>query len=750
MAYLLREIEVGGRTLSLETGRVARQAGGGVLVRYGDTVVLVAATMNKRIREGIDFFPMTVDYEERLYSVGKIPGGFIKRESRPSEKAILSGRLIDRPIRPLFAKGFRNEVQIIATIMSVDRDNPPEMAAMAGASAALHISNAPFNGPIGGVIVGRVDGQFIVNPTVEQAEKTDLHLVVAGTAEAVMMVEAGAKEISEEDMIEAISFGHEKVKEMVRFIEKFREEALEMGLAKEKFVPTPVVYDAEVESAIAGPINERLEQAMRHCIQVKMPKKEREDYLDDTMDELAAELVQSYPEQLALIKKTIEASEKRIIRDIMLNEKIRIDGRAMDEVREITVEAGVLPRTHGSGLFTRGQTQILSVLTMGAISEEQRLDGLGVEETKRYMHHYNFPPFSTGETKPMRSPGRREIGHGALAERALEPVLPSENVFPYTVRIVSEALESNGSTSMGSVCGSTISLMDAGVPIKAPVAGAAMGLIKEGDRYAILTDIQGYEDHLGDMDFKVAGTAKGITALQMDIKVAGVDKEILGQALSQAKGARAHIMGKILEVIDKPREEMSPYAPRIISYQIDPDKIREVIGPGGKTIKKIVEETGVDIDIEDDGRVFIVAINPEAGKKALKIVETITKDVVTGEIYNGKVTRVTDFGCFVEVIPGVMGLQGKEGLVHISQLAHHRVAKVEDVVSEGDSIMVKAIGYDHQNRLKLSRKEAVEPEPGELEAAEAERQNHFAQGPQGGEDRDRRPPMRNNRPPFRK
>ncbi|MFZ5634836.1 MAG: polyribonucleotide nucleotidyltransferase [Bacillota bacterium] len=730
---LVREIEIAGRSMFLETGRVAKQANGAVLVRYGDTVVLVTATMAKNKREGIDFFPLTVDYEERLYAVGKIPGGFIKREGRPSEKAVLSGRLIDRPIRPLFPKGFRNEVQVIATVMSVDQDNAPEIAAMVGASAALHISDIPFAGPIGGVIVGRVDGRLVINPTLSESEKSDLHLVVAGTAEAVMMVEAGAKEVPEKIVLEAISFGHKKVREIVGFIEKFREEALAMGLAREKITPEIAAVEPEVEEAVLPVALEKMARAVRRCVEEKMGKKQREAFLDQTKEEILLQFAETFPEQGPSVMDVIDSAEKKSMREMILNDKIRIDGRTTTEVRPITVEVGFLPRTHGSGLFTRGQTQVLSVVTLGAISDEQRLDGLGIEETKRFMHHYNFPPFSTGETKPMRSPGRREIGHGALAERALEAVVPPEETFPYTIRIVSEVLESNGSTSMGSVCGSCLALMDAGVPIKAPVAGAAMGLIKEGDQIAVLTDIQGIEDHLGDMDFKVAGTPSGVTALQMDIKVAGVTPEILERAVAQATEARMHILGKMTEVIARPREELSPYAPRIIHTSIDPDKIRDVIGPGGKIIKKIVEETGVEIDIEDDGRVFIAAVDPEAGKRALAIIEGITKEVQVGEIYNGKVTRVTDFGCFVEIIPGVMGLPGKEGLVHISQLAHHRVARTEDIVKEGDSILVKATGYDNQGRLKLSRKEAVPPEPGELEAV----------GGQGGpprRERDNRPP----------
>ncbi|NLJ75681.1 MAG: polyribonucleotide nucleotidyltransferase [Peptococcaceae bacterium] len=710
---LKKEIMIGGRPMILETGRLAGQAGGAVYVRYGDTVVLVTATMARYIRTGIDFFPLTVDYEERFYAVGKIPGGFIKREGRPSEKAVLSARLIDRPIRPLFPQDMRNEVQVIATILSVDQDHAPEIAAMVGASAALHISEIPFKQPIGGVIVGRVDGQFVVNPVLSQAEKSEMHLVVAGTADAVMMVEAGAREIPEDIMLEAISYGHGVVGEIVEFIEKFREEALAMGLAKEKFVPEVVEPEKEMLEAISALAMDRLEQGIRLCIKEGFSKQDRDNCLDEIKTEILDQFLEEYPEEENAIMKIMGSIEKKIIRKIMSEERTRIDGRAITEVRPITVEVGILPRPHGSGLFTRGQTQILSAVTLGTISEEQILDGLGVEESKRYIHHYNFPPYSVGETRPIRGASRREIGHGALAEKALLPVIPVEEDFPYTIRVVSDALESNGSTSMGSVCGSCLALMDAGVPIEAPVAGIAMGLIAEDDVFTILTDIQGYEDHLGDMDFKVAGTAKGITALQMDIKIAGVTKAVFEQALAQAYEGRMHIMGKMAEVLPAPRPELSPNAPRIIHTTIDPDKIREVIGPGGKIIKKIVEETGADIDIEDDGKVFIASIDQEKGQLALEIIESITKEVLAGEIYNGKVTRVTDFGCFVEVVPGVMGLPGKEGLVHISQLEHHRVNRVEDVVKEGEMIMVKVIGYDNQGRMKLSKKDAMPPPPGQ-------------------------------------
>jgi polyribonucleotide nucleotidyltransferase len=653
-----KEIIVGGRPMILESGRLAKQAGGAVFVRYGDTAVLVTATMASNIRAGIDFFPLTVDYEERFYAVGKIPGGFIKREARPSEKAILSGRLIDRPIRPLFPKEIRNEVQVIATVMSVDQDHAPEIAAMVGASAALHISEIPLQYPIGGVIVGRVDGQFVINPNLSQTEQSDLHLVVAGTKDAVMMVEAGAKEVPEQVMLEAIAFGHVVVKEIVEFIEEYREEALQMGLAKEKMLFEIPLPEPAMLEAITATATEKIDAALRRCTHERLSKHDRDTYLDSLKDEIVEQFLEQYPEEESAIRKQLNAIEKNLVRQMIVQEGLRIDGRSLNEVRPITVEVGVLPRPHGSGLFTRGQTQILSAVTLGTISEEQILDGLGVEESKRFMHHYNFPPFSVGETRPMRSPGRREIGHGALAERALSAVIPGEEAFPYTIRIVSEALESNGSTSMGSVCGSCLALMDAGVPISAPVAGVAMGLIKEEEHYKVLTDIQGYEDHLGDMDFKVAGTMKGITALQMDVKIPGIGPEVFDQALTQAHEGRMQIMKKMLDVIPAPRPELSPHAPRIIHTTIDPDKIRDVIGPGGKIIKKIVEETGADIDIEDDGRVFIAAVDQEKGKRALEIIEILTKEVQAGELYNGKVVKITEFGCFVEIIPGVMGLSG--------------------------------------------------------------------------------------------
>jgi polyribonucleotide nucleotidyltransferase len=702
--FLTKEMEIAGRKLSLETGRLAKQAGGAVLVRYGDTCVLTTATSSAEPREGIDFFPLTVDYEERLYSVGKIPGGFIKREGRPSEKAILSGRLIDRPIRPLFPKGYFNDVQVVATVMSVDQDNLPDITAINGASAALHLSDIPFQEPIGAVVVGYVDGQLIINPTVEQAEKSLMHLVVAGTKNAVMMVEAGCNEISEELCLEAIMFGHETIKEIVQFIEDFRAEALAMGLAKEKQVPALYTIDPELEQAVIDYAQEPLQQAL-----LNKDKLAREENIKRLKDDALEHFTESYPDNLKDVENVLDDIVKRYLRKLITVDKIRPDGRALDEIRPITCEVGVMPRTHGSGLFTRGQTQVLNIATLGAIGDEQILDGIDLEESKRYMHHYNFPPYSVGETRPMRGPGRREIGHGALAERALEPMIPSEEEFPYTIRLVSEVLESNGSTSMASVCGSTLSLMDAGVPIKAPVAGVAMGLIKEGEYYSILTDIQGLEDANGDMDFKVAGTAQGITALQMDIKIPGIDRNILRDALEQARKGRLFILGKMLEVISEPRKELSPYAPRIITTTIDPEKIRDVIGPGGKMIKKIIDLTGVKIDIEDDGRVYIAAVDVEAGQQALQMIETLTKDVEVGGIYLGKVNRLMNFGAFVEILPG------KEGLVHISQLAEGRVAKVEDAVSVGDEILVKVTEIDRQGRINLSRKEALREQQKEKE-----------------------------------
>lgn len=681
-------IELGGRTLTMEIGKIAKQANGAVLVRYGDTAVVVAATGTKTPREGVDFFPLTVDFEEKMYAVGKIPGGFIKREGRPAETAILTSRLIDRPIRPMFPEGYHNDVQIVATAVSVDPDNAPDIPAMIGASCALSISDIPFEGPIAGVRVGMIDGQYIINPTIEQAKVSRLNLAVAGTKDAILMVEAGAKEISEDEMLDAIWFGHEEIKKLVEWQEKIMAEVGKPKMEVPVYEP-PAELAAEIEAYGA----EQLKAALMDA-----NKLEREENVARIKAEIADAFMEKYPDNAKDVAYITQKLVKKIVRRTISVDKIRPDGRALDEVRPVTCEVGLLARPHGSALFTRGQTQILNVLALAPLSEAQTLDGLGVELTKRYIHHYNFPPYSVGETKPLRSPGRREIGHGALAERALLPVIPSEEEFPYAIRLVSETLESNGSSSMGSVCASTLSLMDAGVPIKAPVAGVAMGLVKDGDYFTILTDIQGLEDALGDMDFKVAGTKNGITAIQMDIKIDGINKEIFKQALAQAKRGREHIMGIMMDCIAEPRKELSKYAPKITTIHVDPEKISKIIGPGGKTIKKIVEETGAKIDIEEDGRVYIAAVNSEEAAKAIDIINGITAEAEVGKVYTGKVTRLMAFGAFVEILPG------KEGLVHISQLSTERVNKVEDVVSVGDEIVVKVTEIDQKGRINLSRK----------------------------------------------
>jgi polyribonucleotide nucleotidyltransferase len=688
------QMEIAGRPLIVEIGQLAKQANGAALVRYGDTVVLVTATASKAPREGIDFFPLTVDYEEKQYAVGKIPGGFIKREGRATELATLSARQLDRPIRPLFPKGFKNDIHVVATVMSVEKDCPADVTATIGASLALGVSDIPFAGPIGAVVVGMVDGGLVINPTLEQSRHSDMHVVVAGTKEAIMMVEGHANQVPEETMLEAIFFAHEEIKKIVAFQEPI---IAELGQAKIE-VPE-VAVNEEMVNALREFALPRLEEA------VKNPdKKSREEQMDLANDEIVAHFLEIYPEEEKEIKMTVEKLLKEVVRKMILEQGDRVDGRRLNEIRPISCEVGILPRPHGSGLFTRGQTQVLSVTTLGAVSEEQILDGLGNDDRKRYIHHYNFPPYSTGEVKPMRGPGRREIGHGALAERALLAVLPAEEEFPYTIRVVSEVLESNGSSSMGSVCGSTLSLMHAGVPIKAPVSGIAMGLVKGEDSFAILSDIQGIEDALGDMDFKLAGTEKGVTAVQMDIKITGVNQEIVKTALKQAHEGRMFIMGKMMEAIDKPNNDLSPYAPRLIKMQIPPDKIREVIGPGGKTIHKIVDETGCKIDIEDDGSMFIMAVDEEAALRAKFFVESIIAEVEVGKTYMGTVKRIMDFGAFVEIIPGVLGTNGKEGLVHISQLAEERVNKVRDVVDIGDQILVKVTEIDRQGRINLSRK----------------------------------------------
>ncbi|WP_456275451.1 polyribonucleotide nucleotidyltransferase [Bacillus sp. AK128] len=678
-----------GRPLTVEVGQLAKQASGAVMIRYGDTAVLSTATASKEPKD-LSFFPLTVNYEERLYAVGKIPGGFIKREGRPSEKAILASRLIDRPIRPLFADGFRNEVQVISIVMSVDQDCSSEMAAMFGSSLALSVSDIPFEGPIAGVTVGRVNDEFIINPSVELMEKSDIHLVVAGTKDAINMVEAGADEVAEEVMLEAIMFGHDEIKRLIEF-----QETIVAAIGKEKREVVLYKVDTEIEQEVRGLAEEKINKA----VQV-FEKHAREDAINEVRKEVIAHYEAKEVEGRVLkqVSEVLYMLVKEEVRRLITQEKIRPDGRKQDEIRPLASEIGLLPRTHGSGLFTRGQTQALSVCTLGALGDVQILDGLGVEEEKRFMHHYNFPQFSVGETGPMRGPGRREIGHGALGERALEPIIPSEKDFPYTIRLVSEVLESNGSTSQASICASTLAMMDAGVPIKAPVAGIAMGLVKKGEHYTILSDIQGMEDHLGDMDFKVAGTSKGVTALQMDIKIEGLSREILEEALIQARTGRLHILEHMLSTINEPRTQLSQYAPKILMMSINPDKIRDVIGPSGKQINKIIEETGVKIDIEQDGTVFISSVNEEMNQKAKKIIEDIVREVEVGQMYLGKVKRIEKFGAFVEIF------SGKDGLVHISELAEERIAKVEDVVAIGDEILVKVTEVDKQGRVNLSRK----------------------------------------------
>ncbi|WP_213423265.1 polyribonucleotide nucleotidyltransferase [Bhargavaea massiliensis] len=688
------EFDWAGRTLIVETGKFAKQANGGVLIRYGDTAVLSTATASKEPKP-LDFFPLTVNYEERLYAVGKIPGGFIKREGRPSEKAVLTSRLIDRPIRPLFPDGFRNEVQVISMVMSVDQNCSSEMAAMFGSSLALMVSDIPFGGPIAGVKVGRIDGEFIINPTVEQEAKSDIDLIVAGTKDAINMVEAGADEVEESIMLEAIMFGHEEIKRLVAFQEEIAREA-----GKEKREITLFELDRE----LTEDVREKAEAPLLEAIQTK-EKHAREE----AIQAVKASVIETYADSeeetdLGQVRGILDKLIKDEVRRLITEEKIRPDGRKPDEIRPLSSEAGILSRTHGSALFTRGQTQVLSICTLGALGDVQIIDGLGLEESKRFMHHYNFPQFSVGETGPIRSPGRREIGHGALGERALEPIVPSEEEFPYTIRLVSEVLESNGSSSQASICASTMAMMDAGVPIKAPVAGIAMGLVKKGDNYTVLSDIQGMEDALGDMDFKVAGTEKGITALQMDIKVEGLSREILEEALEQAKAGRMHIMDNMKSAISEPRKQLSDHAPKIIVIQIKPEKIRDVIGPGGKQINKIIDETGVKIDTEQDGTIYISSINQEMNEKAKSMIENIVREAQVGEYYDGKVKRIEKFGAFLEIFPG------KDGLLHISEIQEQRTNKVEDVLSIGDVVRVKVVEIDNHNRVNLSRKAVLKEE----------------------------------------
>ncbi|MFC7442764.1 polyribonucleotide nucleotidyltransferase [Laceyella putida] len=706
MEPALFETELAGRKLVLEIGKFAGLANGSVMVRYGDTAVLATVVASKEPRD-TDFFPLTVNYEERLYAVGKIPGGFIKREGRPSDKAILASRLIDRPIRPLFDEGFRHEVQVVTTVMSVDQDCSSEIAALIGASAALSISDIPFRGPIGGVIVGRVDGKLVINPTVEQQERSDLHLVVAGTKDGINMVEAGSAQIPEETILEAILLGHDVIKQIVAFQE---------GIVAQVGKPKMEAQLYQVDEQIDGRVRALATESLLAAVQVT-EKQSRQEAIDEAkkqvLEQMAEELgEEAFADKEKEINIVLDKIVKEEVRRLIVEEGKRPDGRNPEEIRPLTSEIGILPRTHGSGLFRRGQTQVLSICTLGALGDVQILDGLDLEESKRFMHHYNFPPYSVGEARPIRAPGRREIGHGALGERALEQVIPSEDEFPYTIRLVSEVLESNGSTSQASICASTLALMHAGVPIKAPVAGIAMGLVKENDQVVVLTDIQGMEDHLGDMDFKVAGTRHGVTALQMDIKISGIDRSILERALEQAKKARMILLDNMEATISEPNKELSPYAPKILTMRIHPDKIRDVIGPSGRVINKIIEETGVKIDIEQDGRIYIASPDAGQNERAKKIIEDLVREVVVGETYLGTVKRVEKYGAFVELFPG------KEGLVHISQLDVNRVAKVQDVVNVGDSIMVKVTEIDDQGRINLSRKVLLKQEDKNAEKKE--------------------------------
>lgn len=701
------ELDFRGRKIVVENGELAKQAHGSVLVRYGDTVVLSTVVMSKNVNLLADFFPLMVLYNEKLYSVGKIPGGFIKREGRPTENATLAARMIDRPMRPLFPEDFKNEVQIVNTVLSVDQDNSPEITALFGSSLATCISQVPFNGPVAGVKVGRVDGKFIINPTVEETEKSDIDLTVSGTKEAINMVEAGAKEVSEKDMLEALMFGHEAIKELIEFQEKIIE-----GIGVEKYDYPKLEISQELTNEVTNLIKDDIDNALR--IKDKLEKyakldEIKENLLEKYTDESLKE--EELKELLTKVANIFESVKYEVFRNIVVKEKIRADGRKMTEIRPLSTAIDILPRTHGSALFTRGETQSLSVTTLGALGEHQILDGLGIEDSKRFILHYNFPQFSVGETGRYGAPGRREIGHGALGERALLQVIPSEEEFPYTIRVVSEILESNGSSSQASICAGCMSLMAAGVPIKAPVAGIAMGLITSGDDYTILTDIQGLEDHLGDMDFKVAGTKNGICALQMDIKIKGITKQILKEALAQAHKARLEILKVITKQIKEPRKEVSKYAPKMMTFTIDPNKIKDVIGKGGEMITKIILEASnvkavtdinaVKVDLEDDGRVIIYHTDKDIIEKTANMIKDVVKEVETGKIYTGKVVKVEDFGCFVELWPGV------EGLVHVSHLAKERVEKPSDIVKVGDEIIVKSLGYDKKGRLNLSRKEAL-------------------------------------------
>jgi len=682
------QMELGGRPFIAELGKVTELAQGSCTIKYGDTVVLVTACASKSPREGLDFFPLSCDYEEKLYAVGKIPGGFTKREAKPSEKAVLTSRLIDRPIRPLFPKGYRNDVQVIATVLSVDKDCAPDIAAMIGSSIALSVSNIPFMNPTGSISIGMINGEYIVNPTSEQKELSALELIVSGTKDAVMMIEAGANELTEEQILNGIMFAHEEIKKIVTFIE---------NIVSEVGQPKSEVIAKETDPVLLTEIVTFLDNKLINAIKT-VDKTQRSENMDAVTAETIAYFDGKYEDRSKEVYDIISKLIKSETRKMIVSDGIRPDNRKLDEIRPIWSEVGILPKPHGTGLFTRGETQVLTVATLGTLRDAQRIDGLGEEVEKRYIHQYNFPPYSVGETGFMRGPGRREIGHGALVERALYPMIPSKEDFPYAIRLVSEVLSCNGSSSQASVCGSTLALMDAGVPIKSMVAGIAMGLVKEEDQIAILSDIQGMEDYLGDMDFKVAGTENGITAVQMDIKIAGIDRGVMETALEQARIGRIHILNKMKETISSPRAELSPYAPKITKLKVHPDKIRDVIGSGGKVINKIIDETGVKIDIEDDGTILIAALDQESAKKALEMIESIVKDPIVGEIYMGKVVKITAFGAFVEILPG------KDGLLHISNLAHEKVDKVEDILTEGEMIEVKLIDITPQGKINLSRK----------------------------------------------
>ncbi|QCQ20941.1 polyribonucleotide nucleotidyltransferase [Desulfoglaeba alkanexedens] len=687
------QVEVGGRPLVLETGEVARQAGGSILARYGDTVVLVAAVQEDRVREGIDFVPLMVEYQEMSYAAGRIPGGFFRREiGRPSEKETLTSRLIDRPIRPLFPKGFNYETQVIATVLSVDQVNEPDVVALSAASAALHLSAIPFKGPVAAVRVGRVDGRYVINPSKLELERSDMNVVVAGSRDAVVMVEGGADFVSEEDLVEAIDRAHQAILPILDAQEELRRLA---GTAKQEIpetAPDPALVEA-IRSAAADPMRE---------VMTTPDKLLRRDRKRELKKKVVQELSTTYPDREKEMEGILEDLEKETVRRMLVRDSRRIDGRRFDEVRPISIQVGLLPRTHGSALFRRGETQVLAVVTLGSSSDEQKIEALTGETFKSFMLHYNFPPYSVGEVKPLRGPGRREIGHGALAERAVKAILPPNGDFPYTIRVVSEVLESNGSSSMATVCGASLALMDAGVPVREPVAGIAMGLVKESDQFIVLSDILGDEDHLGDMDFKVTGNERGITAFQMDVKIPGIDRNIMTRALNQARAGRLHILEKMKAAMPAPRAELSPYAPRMTVIQINPDKIRDIIGPGGKVIRAIVAETGTKIDVDDSGRVVIMSPDQSACDKAIKRIKDLTQEPAVGEVYLARVTKVTDFGAFAEIFPNT------EGLIHISQLDHKRVHKVTDVVKEGDEVLVKIIDIDREGRIRLSRKAVIE------------------------------------------